>query len=154
MNNKYRTLYFDEPEFDISQVQTTVKLKIYLGTDLVVWANAAGDLGGEPETLDATPLSAGVQMNKTGIQSLENWTIDYFYNPGDFGKIETLKSNKTKVNLKIEAPNGDEWTNSGVCTSNYATNISVNGLLGGHAVFELSNPDGWAWTPKTEQSLG
>lgn len=138
----YKTLYF-EGEYDISQVQTTVGITITVGTAKILWANTAGDLGGEPESLDCTPLSASVQMNKTGIQSLDNWTVDYFYNSTDFKMLETQKKAGQVVDIAVALPNGEKFTNKGKCTANYATGIAVNGMLAGHAVFELSNPEGW-----------
>lgn len=142
MRIDYKNLYF-EGEYDISQVQTTVGITITVGTAKILWANTAGDLGGEPESLDCTPLSASVQMNKTGIQSLDNWTVDYFYNSADFKTLETQKKAGTIVDIIITLPSGEKFKNRGKCTANYATGIAVNGMLSGHAVFELSNTDGW-----------
>lgn len=139
----YKTLYFVDGEYDISQVQTTVGITITVGTAKILWANTAGDLGGEPESLDCTPLSASVQMNKTGIQSLDNWTVDYFYNSADFKMLETQKKAGQVVDIVVALPSGEKFTNKGKCTANYATGIAVNGMLSGHAVFELSNPEGW-----------
>lgn len=139
----YKTLYFANEEYDISQVQTTVGITITVGVAKILWANTAGDLGGEPESLDCTPLSASVQMNKTGIQSLDNWTVDYFYNSADFKMLETQKKASQVVDIVVALPSGEKFTNKGKCTANYATGIAVNGMLAGHAVFELSNPEGW-----------
>ena len=139
----YKTLYFVDGEYDISQVQTTVGITITVGAAKILWANTAGDLGGEPESLDCTPLSASVQMNKTGIQSLDNWTVDYFYNSADFKMLETQKKAGQVVDIVVALPSGEKFTNKGKCTANYATGIAVNGMLAGHAVFELSNPEGW-----------
>ena len=139
----YKTLYFVDGEYDISQVQTTVGITITVGSAKILWANTAGDLGGEPESLDCTPLSASVQMNKTGIQSLDNWTVDYFYNSADFKMLETQKKTGQVVDIVVALPSGEKFTNKGKCTANYATGIAVNGMLAGHAVFELSNPEGW-----------
>ena len=139
----YKTLYFVNDEYDISQVQTTVGITITVGSAKILWANTAGDLGGEPESLDCTPLSASVQMNKTGIQSLDNWTVDYFYNSADFKMLETQQKAGQVVDIVVALPSGEKFTNKGKCTANYATGIAVNGMLSGHAVFELSNPEGW-----------
>ena len=139
----YKTLYFANDEYDISQVQTTVGITITVGSAKILWANTAGDLGGEPESLDCTPLSASVQMNKTGIQSLDNWTVDYFYNSADFKMLETQKKAGQVVDIVVALPSGEKFTNKGKGTANYATGIAVNSMLAGHAVFELSNPEGW-----------
>lgn len=143
MRIDYKNLIFANEQYDISQVQTTVGITIEVGAAKILWANTAGDLGGEPESLDCTPLSATVQMNKTGIQSLDNWTVDYFYNSVDFKMLETQKKAGTIVDIIITLPSGEKFKNRGKCTANYATGIAVNGMLSGHAVFELSNTDGW-----------
>ena len=143
MRIDYKNLIFANEQYDISQVQTTVGITIEVGAAKILWANTAGDLGGEPESLDCTPLSATVQMNKTGIQSLDNWTVDYFYNSVDFKMLETQKKAGTIVDIVITLPSGEKFKNRGKCTANYATGIAVNGMLSGHAVFELSNTDGW-----------
>ena len=143
MRIDYKNLIFANDQYDISQVQTTVGITIEVGAAKILWANTAGDLGGEPESLDCTPLSASVQMNKTGIQSLDNWTVDYFYNSADFKMLETQKKAGTIVDIIITLPSGEKFKNRGKCTANYATGIAVNGMLSGHAVFELSNTDGW-----------
>ena len=143
MRIDYKNLIFANEQYDISQVQTTVGITIEVGAAKILWANTAGDLGGEPESLDCTPLSATVQMNKTGIQSLDNWTVDYFYNSVDFKMLETQKKAGTIVDIIITLPSGEKFKNRGKCTANYATGIAVNGMLSGHAVFELSNVDGW-----------
>lgn len=149
MKHNYTNLIFVDPTYDIAKVQTTVGLTVTVGDYQVLWANTTGDLGGEPETLDCTPLSAKVQMNKTGIISLDNWTIDYFFNDDDFGKLNAYLKDGTTKDIAITFPNGTKFTNKGKCTANTVTSIAVNGLISGHAVFELSQPDGWTYVPAT-----
>jgi len=137
----YKNLYF--ADLNIADVSTTVGMTILVGETEIRWANTAGDLGGEPETLDCTPLSATVQMNKAGIQSLANWTVDYFFNKTDFKALENLKTLGEVVDISVKLPDGSSFSNRGKLTSNYATGIAVNGLLTAHAVFELSSNTGW-----------
>lgn len=137
----YKNLYF--ADLNIADVSTTVGMTILVGETEIRWANTAGDLGGEPETLDCTPLSATVQMNKAGIQSLANWTVDYFFNKTDFKALENLKTLGEVVDIVVKLPDGSSFKNRGKLTSNYATGIAVNGLLTAHAVFELSSNTGW-----------
>ena len=137
----YKNLYF--ADLNIADVSTTVGMTILVGETEIRWANTAGDLGGEPETLDCTPLSATVQMNKAGIQSLANWTVDYFFNKTDFKALENLKTLGEVVDIVVKLPDNSSFKNRGKLTSNYATGIAVNGLLTAHAVFELSSNTGW-----------
>lgn len=143
----YKNLYF--ADLNIADVSTTVGMTIKVGETEIRWANTAGDLGGEPETLDCTPLSATVQMNKAGIQSLANWTVDYFFNNTDFKALEDIKALGTVNDITVTLPDGSAFTNRGKLTSNYATGIAVNGLLTAHAVFELSSNTGWAFVEKS-----
>ena len=143
-NFDYDTLYF--ADLSVSDVQTTVGMTIKFGETEIRWANTAGDLGGEPETLDCTPLSALVQMNKAGIQSVSNWTVDYFFNDTDFSALETAKAAGTEQEIVVTLPNKATFKNKGKLTSNYATGIAVNGLLTAHAVFELSSNTGWTYS--------
>ena len=147
----YRTLIF--ADLNVSEVQTTVGIEIAVGDVTIKWANTAGDLGGEPETLDCTPLSATVQMNKTGIQSIANWTVDYFFNDTDFAALENNKKAATESNIVVKLPNGATFTNKGKCTANYATGVAVNGLLTAHAVFELSSSTGWTYASAPASSV-
>lgn len=149
MNTKinYRDLIFSN--LNVSEVQTTVGITVKIGETEIRWANTTGDLGGEPETLDCTPLSATVQMNKAGIQSVANWTVDYYFNETDFQALENEKKAATEADIVVTLPNGGTFTNRGKCTANYATGVSVNGLLTAHAVFELSSNTGWTYAPKS-----
>lgn len=150
--NMYNHLYFANQQYDISKVQTTVGITVTIGEYQVLWANTTGDLGGEPETLDCTPLSASVQMNKAGVISLDNWNVDYFFNDGDFGQLNTYLKDGGIKDIAITLPNGTKFTNKGKCTANTVTGIAVNGLINGHAVFELSQPDGWTYVPAPSSS--
>ena len=141
----YSTLYFQDT-LNVEDVKTTIGIKIKVGAAEITWANTTGDLGGEPETLDCTPLSATVQMNKTGIQALDNWTVDYFFNDKDYEALAALKTSGEVQTIEVLFPNGAKFSNSGRCTANYATGVAVNGLLTGHAVFELASATGWSYT--------
>lgn len=148
----YKNLYF--ADLNIADVSTTVGMTILVGETEIRWANTAGDLGGEPETLDCTPLSATVQMNKAGIQSLANWTVDYFFNKTDFKALENLKTLGEVVDITVKLPDGSSFANRGKLTSNYATGIAVNGLLTAHAVFELSSNTGWEFVEASTGETG
>jgi hypothetical protein len=78
---------------------------------------------------------------------LDNWTVDYYFNDDDFATLEAQKKAASQSDITITLPNGGKFSNKGKCTANYATGVAVNGMLSGHAVFELSNPDGWTYTP-------
>ena len=114
----------------------------YGQSDIVKWAHDVGDLGGTAETLDATPLASMVQMNKSGIQAQDQFTISYHYNDEDYGVIEALK-NAAGTEIKITMNNGTTFTNTGTVTANVVSSIGVNAMADAQATIDL---DG-AWTP-------
>ena len=153
MNINFKTLYFDTT-FDIADVLTSIGIEVKIGTTLIKWAHSFGDLGGEPEALDCTPLSALVRMQKAGLVEQENWTVDYWFNEEDYQAIETLKSAQGSTEISVTFHNagtgtGTKFTNSGVVRANYLTGQEVNQVAEGHAVIELSGANGWTMTPAT-----
>lgn len=142
----YKILYFAAPELDIADVLTSVGCTVTIGETTIGWAYEFGDLGGEPEGLDCTPLSAKVRMQKAGVVEQENWTLDYYYNKTDYDAIEALKTGGTSSAITITFADGTKFANNGKVTANYLTGQSVNGIAAAHAVIELSNQDGWKKT--------
>lgn len=152
MNINFKNLYFD---LDIADVLTSIGIEVKIGSTVIQWAHSFGDLGGEPEGLDCTPLSALVRMQKAGLVEQENWTVDYWFNEDDYSAIETLKSAQTSSTITVTFHNagsgsgstGTVFTNSGVVRANYLTGQEVNQVAEGHAVIELSGANGWVMTP-------
>ena len=142
----YKIMYFAAPELDISKILTSVGCTVAIGETTIAWAYEFGDLGGEPENLDCTPLSSKVRMNKAGVIEQENWTLDYYYNKADFDAIETLKKGGTSSPVIVTFSDGTKFENQGKVTANYLTGQTVNGIAAAHAVIELSNSEGWTKT--------
>lgn len=154
--NKYnfRNLYFDgtssnTSSLDIADVLTTVGEHVYVNGTEIFWAHDYGDLGGEPEGLDATPLSSTVKLEKSGIQEQEQWTIDFYWNADDYATLVAAKtaSATAAVNVKVEMNDGSYFTNTATVTAVYKTGGSVNAMADGHAVLNLSGE--WAYTAAT-----
>lgn len=143
MIQTYKILYFAPPTLDIADVLTSVGCTVAIGDTTIGWAYEFGDLGGEPEGLDCTPLSAKVRMQKAGVTEQENWTLDYYYNKDDYDAIETLRKGSTSSKITITFSDGTKFENNGKVTANYLTGQSVNGVAAAHAVIELSNQEGW-----------
>lgn len=111
---------------------------------LISWAHDVGDLGGTPETLDATPLASLVQMNKSGIQAQDQFNISYYYNDDDYELLDSLINKK--VSLRISMNNGTTvFTNTGTVTANYVTALSVNAMSDAQATIDLDGK----WTKGT-----
>lgn len=143
MIQTYKILYFAPPTLDIADVLTSVGCTVKLGETTIGWAYEFGDLGGEPENLDCTPLSAKVRMHKAGVIEQENWTVDYYYNKDDYDAIETLRKAGTSSAITVTFSDGTKFANTGKVTANYLTGQTVNGIAAAHVVVELGNADGW-----------
>jgi hypothetical protein len=133
--------YFD---LDIGDVLTTVGVTVKVGSTTINWAHDFGDLGGEPEGLDCTPLSSLVHLEKAGVVEQEKWTVDYYFNATDYDAIEALKTAGTTQTLEVSFPGGVKFTNSGKVAANYLSAGSVNSVQDAHCVIELSA--GWVKT--------
>ena len=143
----FRNLYFAD-DLDIADVLTSVGITIKIGDTEVKWAHDFGDLGGEPEGLDCTPLSAKVKMEKAGLVEQEKWTVDYYMNDGDYKAIEALKAKTESSPIEVKFADGTKFTNTGKVSANYLSGQGVNGIADAHAVVELSNADGWKYVEK------
>lgn len=116
----------------------------YGQSDIVKWAHDVGDLGGTPETLDATPLASMVQMNKSGIQAQDQFNITYYYNDTDYALLDSLVNKK--VCIQIAMNNGTTvFNNTGTVTANYVTALSVNAVSDAQATIDLDGK----WTKAT-----
>lgn len=141
----FKTLYLAQGEHDIANVLTSIGITVSIGGTVILWAHTFGDLGAEPESLDCTPLSAKVSLSKSGLQQMDTWTLDYWFNKPDYQALQTLiESTKTESKeVVIQFDDGTKFTNQGRVTSNYLTGQSVGQVAEGHATVELSNPEGW-----------
>lgn len=137
----YKDLIFAGPttvELDIADVLTSVGVQVSIGETVIKWAHDIGDLGGEPEGLDCTPLSSKVHLEKSGVENQEKWTVDYFFNDEDYSFLETQKAAKTSQEIKVTFDDGTSFTNKGVVSANYLSGQTVNNVSDAHAVIELS----------------
>ena len=138
--------YFPDPTLDIADVLTTVGVTVKIGTTQIMWAHDFGELGGEPEGLDCTPLTALVHMEKSGVIEQEKWTVDYYFNSDDYDALEALKTAGTTSAIEVAFPGGVKFTNSGRVVGNYLSAGSVNTVQDAHCVIELSSATGWTKT--------
>lgn len=143
-----------EPDLDLATVQTTIGVRILFGAQSanesdppqheIKWAHTYGDLGGDPEGLDATPLSSKVEMQKAGRLSQENWTVDYWLNPDDYRWIEEKKNAEASEPVYVVFDGGAIiFENKGRIVANRHTGASTNAVAEGHVTFELSSAEGW-----------
>lgn len=141
----YKNLYFDGT-LDIADVLTTKGEHVMVGGKEIFWAHTYSDLGGVPEGLDCTPLSSERQLQKAGVEQVEQWTVDYYWNKDDHDTLEAAKAGGQSVAIVVTDCDGGTWTNSGVVAGNYKGGGSVNAMAEGHATFNLSGA--WVYAPK------
>lgn len=140
----YKELLFP---LDISKVLTTIGVTVKLGDKEIKFAHDLADFGGEPETIDATPLSSTVRLNKAGLQGgSDAWTISYYYNDEDYQTIEALKG-KGNTAITVTMNNGAVFANTGTVSSNYVTGMGVNAMADAQCSIDLDGA--WTLTPAT-----
>lgn len=78
-----------------AKAASTYKSFLMHGDEKLVDIKDYPDLGGEPEMLETTTLSDGMQTYVAGIQSLEALSFSCNYNKTDYAKLKALE-NKTE----------------------------------------------------------
>lgn len=120
--------------------------------DVAVWgATDFGDIGAEPNMIDATKLTDAVRVNVIGVQDQGSFNITYQYEGGeatnDYKRLKALKGTKN-VPVSISIPNGesvDTYVNTGE-VSTYINGAGVGDVLTATASFALDGE----WTLSTE----
>lgn len=97
---------------------STIGIVIKINNKPVWGATEFGDLGGEPNMIDATKLTDSVRVNIIGIQEQDAWQVTYQYDSGDtendYTWLKALDRAKTKnVPVSVEFPDGSVFNNSG-----------------------------------------
>lgn len=147
MNKYFSHLYFADPTLDVEDVLTSVGVSVAIGNHTVLWAYSLGAFGGDLEQLDATPLISKVKINKSGLEDREAWTVEYYHNDDDYAALAALKTAGSSQNITVTLPDGGTFTNSGVVTGNYMTDVSVNSMLADKVTVDLSGE--WVYTAGT-----
>lgn len=73
---------------------STIGIRIYLTYDgttkEIEGATEFGDLGGEPNMIDATCLTDTAQKNILGVQQQGAWNVTYLYDNTNYDAIQTM----------------------------------------------------------------
>ena len=138
------------PTTDNNQYLTSIGVTVKVNNALVKGAISFGDIGGEPNTLDATKLTDSVRIYEMGVQDQGSWDVTYLFNnnatDSDYRTLQALADENPKVtwyDLEVDLPDGTKFTNKGKC-SNRLTGAGVDAMLEAVATFVLK--DKWTVT--------
>ena len=73
------------------------------------------DLGGSPETIEATTLCDSVQKNVLGVQAIDGFEFPMNYNADDYETIKQLKGQTKQFKLKFKDNAEVTWTGEASC---------------------------------------
>lgn len=107
---------------------SSIGVKISIGEHEVAKATSFGDLGGKPDTIDATCLTDKVKVSKPGVQSQDAWEVKYLWNAEDVAALDALDTAGASVPVEVTFPNGAKYANTGI-PSNYAGGAELNQML-------------------------
>lgn len=83
------------------------------------------DLGGAPETIEATTLCDSVQKNVLGVQAIDGFEFLMNYNGEDYETLEALKGQTLDFKLNFKDAYQVTWTGEASCWINGG---EVNGV--------------------------
>lgn len=125
---------------------STIGVEIKVNNTQIVKATSFGDIGGEPDQLDATCLTDTVRVYINGVQDFGSWQVDYVYNDTDGASVEAAEtaSKTAPVALEVKLPNGDSYSNTAE-VSGMIVGAGVNEVLMGRITCALQGN----WTKAT-----
>ena len=98
---------------------STIGIRIYLTydgtTQEIEGATEFGDLGGEPNMIDATCLTDTAQKNILGVQQQDAWNVTYLYDNTNYDAIQTMinAANTAQAAMTIKVVVPEEITSGG-----------------------------------------
>lgn len=125
---------------------TTIGIEVRVNNVAVAGATEISDIGGAPNTIDATKLTDTVRVNKLGVQELDNFDITFWFNnnesTSDFRVLKALKGQE-HVPVEVDFTDGTKATNAGQVDT-YVSGASVGEMQSAHAIIALDGD--WVWT--------
>lgn len=125
---------------------TTIGISVSYGSHVILGAIDFGDLGGEPNEIDATTLLDEQTVNVLGLQQQEKFNVNYIYNDDDYSALKTAENAKTSATLTIDLGANGTFTNTAT-VSTYVTGAAVGEVIKAVASFGLGGK--WTYTPHT-----
>ena len=123
---------------------STIGIRIYLTYDgttkEIEGATEFGDLGGEPNMIDATCLTDTVQKNILGVQQQGAWNVTYLYDNTNYDAIQTMinSANRAQAAMDIKVVFPEEITSGGATVKpKYSNSGRVSQYVQGKGVGEV-----------------
>ena len=104
-------------QLNLSDVRTTVKATVTIGTLTVKWATGWGNLGSTPNKIDVTPTSSGKRLNVPGVIDDDSWTVDLIFTAEEFKAIKAMVNGKEDLDVSVNLSDGSKFTNKGIVGS-------------------------------------
>ena len=124
---------------------TSIGIEVKVNSVAVAGAISFGDIGGSPNTLDATKLTDTVRKYEQGVQDYSAWDLTYLFNnneaTSDYRLLQAISDAKTSVPIEVSFSDGTKFTNTGKC-ANRVTGAGVDAMIEAVATFTLQD----AWT--------
>jgi len=125
---------------------TTIGICVKINNEALLGATDFGDLGADPNMLDATTLLDTVRVQQLGLQEYDSWKVNYIFNAGtgsDYEKLKTLQAAGTAVPVSVDLGANGVFSNTATI-STYITGAAVGELQSAVCVCALGGE--WTWT--------
>lgn len=138
-------------ENETRQGLASIGIDVKVGENSLNYVTGIGDIGGEPEALDATCFKDKIAKSVPGVKKNDAFTIDYLFDntsaKSDFRVISAFEKAGEIVPVVIKFPDGTTFSTAGY-VSTKTNGVNVNALIGATASVNLQSD--WTVTNPTE----
>lgn len=124
----------------LTQGIASIGIEVKIGNHSMNYVTNIGDIGGEPEQLDATCFNDRMRHNKPGVQDAGSFSVDFLYDNGDadsdFRVVKALDNVDNTV-VEVTFPDGTKFASKGT-PSTHVTGVGVNALIAARCSISLS----------------
>lgn len=125
----------------------SIGLEVTVNTTPMNYVTEIGDIGGAPNSLDATCLKDKMKKNVPGVQDAKDFEVTYLFDNGDtasdYRVLKALQNANNIVPIKVELPDGTAFASTGYVNT-YVTGVKVDELISAKLVVSLQSD--WAVT--------
>lgn len=110
----------------------SIDVDVQVGTTSLNFVTNIGALGGAPNSLDATCMKDRMRRNKNGVQDVDNWEVDYWFDnsdpTSDYRVLKALETAGEEVDITVTFPDGSKFTSKGQ-VSTWVDGFGVDALI-------------------------